>query len=96
MYGLWVLLTSINTLRPRQNNRHFADDISKYIFLSENFWILNQISLRYVPYGLIDNMDALFQIMDWRRAGDKPLPEVMFVCFADVYIRHSASMNLPM
>ena len=28
-----------NTLRPRQNGRHFADDTFKCIFLNENFWI---------------------------------------------------------
>ena len=26
----------INTLRPRQNGRHFADDIFKCIFFNEN------------------------------------------------------------
>ena len=39
----------INTLRPRQNGRHFANDISSYIFLNENFWISNDILLKYVP-----------------------------------------------
>ena len=29
----------INTLRPRQNGRHFAYDIFQYIFLNENIWI---------------------------------------------------------
>ena len=29
----------VNTLRPRQNGRHFADDIFKCIFLNENVWI---------------------------------------------------------
>ena len=29
----------IVSLRPRQNRRHFADDISKCIFLNENVWI---------------------------------------------------------
>ena len=29
----------INTLRPRQNCRHFADNIFKWIFLNENVWI---------------------------------------------------------
>ena len=28
-----------NTLRPRQNGRHFPDDIFKWIFLNENIWI---------------------------------------------------------
>ena len=30
---------SINTLRPKQNGRHFADDIFKCILLNENVWI---------------------------------------------------------
>ena len=28
-----------NTLRPRQNCRHFPDDIFKCIFFNENVWI---------------------------------------------------------
>ena len=44
--------------------RHFAD-IFKMHFLNENFGILNEISLKCVPWGLIDNMAALFQIMAW-------------------------------
>ena len=31
--------SSVNTLRPRQNVRHFADDISKCISLNETVWI---------------------------------------------------------
>ena len=53
----------LNTLRPRHNGRHFADDILVVIFLNENLWILKKISLKYVPYGLIGNMAALVQIM---------------------------------
>ena len=52
----------------------------------------NEIALKYVPYGLIDNMAALVQIMAWRRAGDKPLSEAMLVCFADAYMHHMASI----
>ena len=70
-----------------------ADDIFKYIFLNENFRSLNKISLKYVPWGLIDNIAALFQIMAWRQIGDKPLSEVMMVCFTDAYMHHSASMS---
>ena len=68
-----------NTLRPRQNGRHFADDILKYIFLNENFWIPIKISLKFVPKGPIDNIPALVQIMAWRRPSDKPLSEPMMV-----------------
>ena len=38
----------INTLRPRQNGRHFADDTLRCIFLNENVWILTKISLKIV------------------------------------------------
>ena len=49
----------LNTLRPRQNGRHFADDILKCIFLNENVWIPIVISLKFVPKGPIDNIPAL-------------------------------------
>ena len=50
---------SVNTLRPTQNGRHFADDILKCIFLNENVWIPIEISLKFVPKGPIDNIPAL-------------------------------------
>ena len=69
----------VNTLRPRQNGHHFADDIFKCIFIYEKFCILLQISMKFVPKGSINNIPALVQIMAWRRAGDKPLSEPMTV-----------------
>ena len=83
---IWV----INTLRLRQNGRHFADDIFKCIFLYDNFWILIEISVKYVPYGLIDNIAALVQIMTWRRTGDKPLSEPMLIYCTGTYMHNSA------
>ena len=65
--------TIVNTLRPRQNGRHFTDDIFNYIFLNENVWIPIKISLKFVPKYRIKNIPALVQIMAWRRPGDKPL-----------------------
>ena len=70
---------SVNTLRPRQNGRHFPDDIFKCIFLNENIWISIKISLKFVYKGPINNISALVQIMAWRRPGDKPLSEPMMV-----------------
>ena len=52
-----------------------------------------EISLKFVPKGPINNIPALFQIMAWRRTGDKPLSEPMMTQFNDAYMRHSASMN---
>ena len=73
-------LWPINTLRPRQNGCHFADDIAfKSIFLNENVRISIKISLKFVPKGPIDNNPTLFQIMAWHRSGDKPLSEPMIV-----------------
>ena len=69
----------VNTLRPRQNGRHFADDIFKCIFLNENVWIPIKISMKFVPKGPINNIPPLVQIMAWRRPGDKPLSEPMMV-----------------
>ena len=68
-----------NTLRPRQNDRRFADDIFKRIFLNENVRIAIEISMKFVPNGRINNNPALVQIMAWRRSGDKPLSEPMMV-----------------
>ena len=78
---MWVNSGEIdlNTLRPRQNGRHFADDIFKCIFVNEIVWIPIEISLKFVSKGSINNYPALFQIMAWRRPGDKPLSEPIMV-----------------
>ena len=69
----------VNTLRPRQNGRHFADDIFMCILFNENCCILIKFSLKYVRKGPIDNNPTLVQIMAWRRSGDKPLSEPMMI-----------------
>ena len=60
-------LTAFNTLRPRQNGRHFPDNIFKCIFLNKNVWIPIKISLKFVPKRPINNIPAMVQIMAWRR-----------------------------
>ena len=79
------VLASVNTLWPRQNGRHFADDIFKWIFLNENGWISIEISLKCVPKGPINNIPTLVQLMAWRRPGDKPLSEPMMVSYRRIY-----------
>ena len=69
----------LNSLRPRQNGRLFADDIFKCIFLNESVRISITISLKFVPKGLFNNIPALVPIMAWHRLGDKPLSEAMMV-----------------
>ena len=65
----------INTLRSKQNGRHFPDDIFKRTFFNENNCVLIKISLKYVPQVPINTIPALVQIMGWRRPGDKPLSD---------------------
>ena len=84
----------INSSPPGQNGRHFADDMFKRIFLNENIWTSNKMSLKYVPWVLIDSMTALVQIMAWCRPGDKPLSEPMLTQFIDAYIRHYGGNEL--
>ena len=73
------VMAIFNTLRPRQNGRHFPDDIFKCIFLNENGRISIKISLKFVPKVPITNIPALVPIMAWRRPGAKPLSEPMMV-----------------
>ena len=54
----------------------FPDDIFKMIFMNENLCISIKISLKIV---LINHIQALAQIMGWRRPGDKPLSEPIVV-----------------
>ena len=53
-----VSTQSVNTLKPRQNGRHFADDIFKCIFLNENVWIPIKFSMKFVPKGPINSIGA--------------------------------------
>ena len=52
--ALWI-----NTVRGRQNGRHFPDDIFKLILLYENYFISIQISLKLIPKGPIINRPSL-------------------------------------
>ena len=79
LFSVGSVLCYINTLRPRQNGRHFTDGIFKCIFLNENIWISIKISLKFVPEGSINNIPALVHIMAGRRPGAKPLSEPMMV-----------------
>ena len=88
----------LNTLRPRQNGRHFPDDIFKCIFVNENVRISIKMSLKYVPKCPINNISSLFQIKAWRRPDDKPLSEPIMasllthICVTRLqWVKHLAS-----
>ena len=69
----------LNSLRPRQNGRLYADDTFKRIFLKENIRISIKISLKFVPKGPFNNIPALVLIMALHRTGNKPLSEPMMI-----------------
>ena len=82
-----------NTLGPRQNGQHLADDTLNCVF-NEIIWIAITITLKNVPICPINNSPALNQIMAWRRPGDKPLFKQMLVIeFTGTCVRHSASVD---
>ena len=47
--------TLLNSSPPGQNGRHFADNI----LMSEKFFVLIKISLKFVPKGRDDNNTEL-------------------------------------
>ena len=79
LYFHWSMFHVVNTLRPRQNGHHFANNIFKCIFMDEKFYILLRISLKFVPKGSIENKPALVQLMAWCWPGDNNLSEPMLI-----------------
>ena len=71
--------TNSSTSPPGQNGHQFADDIFGYIFMNEKFCIFIRISLKFLPYGPIDNNAALLRVMPRRRTSVKALPELMLL-----------------
>ena len=64
------------TMRPRQNCRHFTDDIEFFCIVRRLFIHLYiQISLKIVSKGPIYNKPTLVQIMAWCWVGNKPLSD---------------------
>ena len=49
------VMWSINTVRLRQDSRHFTDDIFKCIFLNKNICISIKTTLKFVPEDSISN-----------------------------------------
>ena len=78
---------NINTLRLRQNGHRFPDDIFNCTFLSENIFISNKISLKFVRKGPINKIPALAparrQAIVWINDGQ----------FSDAYMHHSAPVS---
>ena len=69
----------VDTLKPRQNGHHFADDSFNWIFFNENALISIKIPLKCFPDGPINHIPALVHTLAWRRSSYKPLSEPMMV-----------------
>ena len=74
-----ITFLQCTTLRLRQNGWHLPDDSFKCMSLNEKVWILIKISLKFVPWGPINNIPTLVHIMTWCRVGTKSLCEPMMV-----------------
>ena len=61
----------VNTLRPEQNDHHFAYNILKCILLNHNDCILIQISLKFVNGSPVDEFIIGLDI-DFAAEGNKP------------------------
>ena len=83
-FGLRYRPCLFNALRPRQNCRHFADDIFKIIIFEWKCINFLKISQKCVPKVRIINIPALVQIMAWHQRGDKSIPMMSLV--TDAYI----------
>ena len=83
-------MIQFNSLRPRQNDRHFTDDTFKCFFLNENVWISIKISLMFVPkdpfndIGLDNGLaPTMRQAIIWTNDGQ----------ITHAYMRHTASKS---
>ena len=91
--------SAFNTLRRRQNGRHFAGDTFNRIFVNENGRISIKFSLKFVPKGPINNIPALVQLMAWRRPDvTRPLmsyiPSVLsFMRFRKIFKGWNSSLS---
>ena len=85
LYARWLWHTSkrFKKLRPKRKGHHFADDFFVFILLNENWRILIQIPMKFVPRDPINNKPSLAQIirccLDNALSGAKPLSELMTV-----------------
>ena len=91
-HPLTMCFAKLNTLRPRQDGRHFPDDIFKCIFLNENARISLKKSLKFVPKVRINNPSI------GSDNGLAPIRRQAIIVtkdgwFTDAYMRHSASMS---
>ena len=87
-YGDVSAVPSFNTLRLRRTRRHFEDDNFKYIFLNNYVWILNKISLKFIPTGQINNVPELDPIIARQQPGDRPLMLSLIFAWINAWVNN--------
>ena len=83
--GIWNILL-YNSLRPRQNGRHFPMH-----FFNEDVWISRKISLKFVPGVRINNIRPLVQIMAWRRPATSHYVNQWWLVYWRIYASYGLS-----
>ena len=64
----------VNTMRPRQNGRHFVDYISnQFLYMTSDLIWTDLNFIDCVPKYSRNDIVAVVQIMTWRRTGDNSL-----------------------
>ena len=82
-------------LRPRQNDRHFVDDIFISSLKITALTIKSHWTL-FTKLGLItDNKPALVQRMAWHQINNKPLSQPTVLYFTTTYQWYPANRALP-
>ena len=84
---------TINRLTPRQNGRHFPDDIFKCIFLNENVGILITISLKFFTKWANHQYSSICSDKDLALSKRQAIIWTNDVWFNYAYMRHSASIS---
>ena len=80
-------IVTFNSSIPGQNGLHSETPFS-YAFSCTKSCILNKLSPKFVPKGLINIIPALVQTMARRRTGDKPLSVPILTLLIDAHMRH--------
>ena len=76
-----------NTNTPKQNDRHFAGDISTFILLYDKFCTLIPISPKYIATCPVDHKPSLVHIMIWLWF------ELLLAYFNVAYMCHTPSVS---
>ena len=81
----WQLQVTTNWLFSRKHIRMY--------FPEWRLLIANNISFKFVPYGLIENITVLVQILAWCLIGNNALFEPMMAKFTATHMHHLALMS---